>query len=195
MCVYISKCNKDMHRLWAERKTTLCLKSKDELAHHLVSSIKIADHVPLLGNHKEHSFCEYSAWVHASRDSLLLNYRQYMRLCTWWPCAKWHKALCKKLYVTVMDTWRASLTTHCPFKYICTYVYALYPGSAVSDITKNFQLGFGSFVDKRRVPYISVETERFILICVSCVIYSRLVHNIQYVKWFMSVCLHLPKMH
>ena len=32
---------------------------------------------------------------------------------------------------------------------------------AIENITDNFQLGFGSFVDKRLVPYISVETARF----------------------------------
>ena len=32
--------------------------------------------------------------------------------------------------------------------------------SAIHDITQNFQIGFGSFVDKRRVPYISIESAR-----------------------------------
>jgi len=32
------KLQKDTHRLWAERKMTLHLKSNDELAHHLLSS-------------------------------------------------------------------------------------------------------------------------------------------------------------
>ena len=48
------------------------------------------------------------------------------------------------------------------------YVYSLIvhsnnytnAASAIHDITQNFQIGFGSFVDKRRVPYISVEPSR-----------------------------------
>ena len=47
------------------------------------------------------------------------------------------------------------------------YVYYINLASAISSITENFQLGFGSFVDKRRVPYISVETARSIFLCIS----------------------------
>ena len=35
--------------------------------------------------------------------------------------------------------------------------------ATIRDITENFQIGFGSFVDKRRVPYIRVEPERSVL--------------------------------
>ena len=33
--------------------------------------------------------------------------------------------------------------------------------ATIHDITENFQIGFGSFVDKRQVPYISVESQRY----------------------------------
>ena len=48
--------------------------------------------------------------------------------------------------------------------YVATYYINL--ASTISSITENFQLGFGSFVDKQRVPYISVETARSIYVTV-----------------------------
>ena len=40
----------------------------------------------------------------------------------------------------------------------------MYVASTISNITANFQLGFGSFVDKPRVPYISVEPDRCVYV-------------------------------
>ena len=55
--------------------------------------------------------------------------------------------------------------------YIHKYLHSLYmitlnAATAIRDITENFQLGFGSFVDKRRVPYISVEPARSVNVCI-----------------------------
>ena len=45
------------------------------------------------------------------------------------------------------------------------YTQFIYINSAatIRDNTENFQIGFGSFVDKLRVPYISVEPQRSVL--------------------------------
>jgi len=43
--------------------------------------------------------------------------------------------------------------------YVCIDVAA-----TIENITENFQLGFGSFVDKRRAPYITLEPARYIYI-------------------------------
>ena len=51
-------------------------------------------------------------------------------------------------------------------RYIRMYLYmSMYIVETVHNITENFQLGFGSFVDKPRVPYISVEPSRSVDIC------------------------------
>ena len=58
------------------------------------------------------------------------------------------------------------LYLNCQYHYydLCNIMFILFlSAETIGNITTNFRLGFGSFVDKRVAPYVSTRTDRLIL--------------------------------